>query len=82
MLKLVIDDWDLKKVFVFESEDKEDFMNQILNNALVQLWLDSAEDDEGQKVFGEDYEWNEPDLLVRDICKWACNVAMFEYSKS
>ena len=79
MFSISIYDFNCEQSFHIKSQDKEDFMEQVLSNPLVEFWLENAEDDEGEPVFLEDWEWVCPDDLVNDIRDWACAEATIIY---
>jgi hypothetical protein len=79
MFSISIYDFNCEQSFHIKSQDKEDFMEQVLSNPLVEFWLENAEDDEGEPVFLEDWEWVCPDDLVKDITDWACEEATINY---
>ena len=75
---IYIDDPTSGQEFHFYGSD-EHFMDELLNCCLVDFWLENAEDDEGEKVFGADYEWTSPEQLVKDITDWACEEAIINH---
>ena len=67
MFSITIDDPNCEETFIIQSQDKKDFIYQVLRNPLVEFWLEAAMDDEGEPKFLEDWEWVCPEDLVNDI---------------
>lgn len=68
--------------YEFASRDEEDFMDLVLENELVQFWLDNAiDEDTGEHLFDEDHEWTSASQLVEDIVVSCCGEANISYKE-
>ena len=71
-IEIYIYDPETDYVLDVKEWKEEVFIQKVLDYPLVDYWLGNAEDEEGNKVFDEDYDWTCSRALVEDIRNWAC----------